>query len=126
MEYVDFEGTIPPLQYGACTVMVWDRGQWVPDGDPKAGYNKGRLTFTLVGQTLRGRCSLVRMGGARNRDGKNLLLIKERDQNVSTDVAVTSPAWKIASRAGSPGDSPSWPCSLMKVQREGMGSRAEV
>ncbi len=38
MEYADFEGIIPPRQYGAGTVMVWDRGQWIPDGDPRADY----------------------------------------------------------------------------------------
>lgn len=80
MEYADFEGIIPPRQYGAGTVMVWDRGQWVPDGDPTAAYKKGHLKFTLAGQKLRGRWALVRMGGSRNRDGKDWLLMKERDE----------------------------------------------
>lgn len=80
MEYADFEGIIPHGQYGAGTVMVWDRGEWIPDGDPKAAYDKGHLTFTLAGQKLQGRWALVRMGGARNRDGTNWLLIKGRDR----------------------------------------------
>lgn len=80
MEYADFEGIIPHGQYGAGTVMVWDRGEWIPDGDPKAAYDKGHLKFTLTGQKLHGRWTLVRMGGARNRDGTNWLLIKERDR----------------------------------------------
>ena len=53
MEYVDFEGIIPPRQYGAGSVMVWDRGHWIPDGDPKIAYEKGRLKFTLAGQNCR-------------------------------------------------------------------------
>ena len=35
IEYGDFEGVIPPKQYGAGTVMVWDQGTWEPKGDPK-------------------------------------------------------------------------------------------
>src|SRR5205809_3536506 len=30
IEYGDFEGVIPPKQYGAGTVMLWDRGIWIP------------------------------------------------------------------------------------------------
>jgi bifunctional non-homologous end joining protein LigD len=90
IEYADFEGIIPPRQYGAGTVMVWDRGQWIPEGDPKAAYAKGHLKFTLVGQKLQGRWTLVRMGGARNRDEKNWLLMKERDGAGRTGGAADS------------------------------------
>lgn len=90
MEYADFEGIIPPRQYGAGTVMVWDRGQWIPDGDPKAAYEKGHLTFRLAGQKLQGRWTLVRMGGARNRGENNWLLIKERDEAVRPAMAIDS------------------------------------
>ena len=41
IEYGDFEGIIPPKQYGAGTVMLWDRGIWLPKEDPVAGYQKG-------------------------------------------------------------------------------------
>ena len=33
--YASFEGTIPPKQYGAGEVVVWDKGQWRPRGDPR-------------------------------------------------------------------------------------------
>lgn len=90
MEYADFEGIIPPRQYGAGTVMVWDRGQWVPDGDPRAAYEKGHLKFTLTGEKLQGRWTLVRMDGTRNPDGKNWLLIKERDAAVRPGASADS------------------------------------
>src|SRR5439155_26194642 len=32
-EYGDFEGTIPAKQYGAGTVLLWDRGVWTPKDD---------------------------------------------------------------------------------------------
>ncbi len=79
LEYGGFEGIIPPKQYGAGTVLLWDRGSWSPVGDPLVGYRRGRLKFNLNGQKLRGLWNLVRMG-ARHEEGKeNWLLIKEKD-----------------------------------------------
>ena len=48
IEYGDFEGIIPPKQYGSGTVMLWDRGTWVPREDPASGYQKGKLKFELL------------------------------------------------------------------------------
>src|SRR6187200_2487083 len=64
LEYGSFEGTIPAGQYGAGTVMVWDRGHWVPEGDPRAGLRKGHLEFRLDGKKLRGTWRLIRIGGS--------------------------------------------------------------
>ncbi len=36
LKYADFEGVIPPRQYGAGTVMVWDRGRWKAEGVPSS------------------------------------------------------------------------------------------
>ncbi len=79
LEYADFEGTIPPKQYGAGTVIVWDRGTWIPEGDPRAGYRDGKLKFELRGEKLRGRWTLVRMHGHGDERQEPWLLIKERD-----------------------------------------------
>ena len=43
IEYNTFEGTIPKGEYGGGTVMIWDRGRWIPEGDPHKGYAKGHL-----------------------------------------------------------------------------------
>jgi bifunctional non-homologous end joining protein LigD len=49
IEYGDFEGVIPPKQYGSGTVLLWDRGIWTPKEDPAEGYRKGKLKFELDG-----------------------------------------------------------------------------
>lgn len=82
LEYGSFEGEIPKGQYGAGVVTVWDRGGWIPDGDPRAGLARGRLKFRLEGKRLSGRWTLVAMSGAAGAGGKNWLLIKEKDEAV--------------------------------------------
>ena len=64
LEYGDFEGMIPPRKYGGGTVLLWDRGTWMPKGDPRADYRKGQLKFDLVGDKLHGGYTLVRTTGA--------------------------------------------------------------
>jgi bifunctional non-homologous end joining protein LigD len=81
LDYGGFEGTIPPGQYGAGTVIVWDRGTWEPLGDPRAGYRDGKLKFELKGEKLAGHWTLVRMRG-RGEKQEPWLLIKERDDAV--------------------------------------------
>src|SRR5271170_2732145 len=81
MEYGGFEGTIPKGQYGGGTVMVWDQGTWEPQEDAEEGFKTGRLKFVLYGQKLKGKWTLVRMGGRAAREAKpNWLLIKEHDE----------------------------------------------
>src|SRR5512140_1019162 len=80
LDYGDFEGTIPKGQYGGGTVQLWDRGYWIPEGDPHDGLKRGDLKFSLEGERLRGGWVLVRMKNDRM-GGKraNWLLIKHRD-----------------------------------------------
>ena len=75
LEYGDFEGMIPEGNYGAGAVIVWDRGEWVPLEDPKAGLEKGKLLFELKGYKLHGKWTLVKI----KKSEKDWLLIKERD-----------------------------------------------
>ncbi|HEX6959601.1 MAG TPA: DNA ligase D [Ferrovibrio sp.] len=82
IDYGDFEGTIPKGQYGGGTVQLWDRGTWEPEDPQHVGeaLKKGRLTFELHGERLKGRWNLVRGGGRYGKDGKkNWLLIKGHD-----------------------------------------------
>lgn len=82
LEYGGFEGTIPQGEYGGGTVMLWDRGVWIPEGDPRAQYDRGRLTFEVKGERLQGRWHLVRTRGEK---GKSWLLFKGRDEHASSD-----------------------------------------
>ena len=81
--YFDFEGIIPPGNYGAGTVMVWDVGTWEPLGDASAMLRKGDLKFRLDGQKIKGEFALVHIKSRRpDSKGTEWLLIKHRDANV--------------------------------------------
>src|SRR5471032_956902 len=100
LDYGDFEGTIPKGQYGGGTVQLWDRGTWIPEGDPHEGLKRGDLKFRLEGERLGGSWVLVRMkwdrtGGKRT----NWLLIKHRDKaaHEGDDDAILKDPKSIAS-----------------------------
>jgi bifunctional non-homologous end joining protein LigD len=78
VSYGGFEGTIPPRQYGAGTVIVWDRGQWEPVGDPHEGMAKGKLLFKLHGEKLAGLWELVRIAKPGDKQ-EPWILFKKRD-----------------------------------------------
>lgn len=81
LEYADFEGTIPEEDYGGGTVMIWDRGEWEPlEDNPKKAYERGKLKFRLRGERLKGVWDLVRFRSKDDEEGKNWLLIKEKDE----------------------------------------------
>ena len=85
VEYGGFEGVIPEGEYGGGTVMLWDRGKWVPEvPDVDAALGKGELKFTLFGQKLRGSWVLVRTKFGRAAKPQ-WLLIKHRDQYASSE-----------------------------------------
>ncbi|HEY2558654.1 MAG TPA: DNA ligase D [Caldimonas sp.] len=78
LDYASFEGTIPPRQYGAGTVIVWDRGTWAAEGDPREGIATGKLVFRLHGEKLAGLWEFVRI--AKPGDKQDAwLLFKKKD-----------------------------------------------
>jgi bifunctional non-homologous end joining protein LigD len=79
LEYGGFEGVIPSGEYGAGTVMVWDRGTWTPEFDPEVGYRKGHLRFELHGEKLKGAWHLVRMARKPREKQEAWLLFKSDD-----------------------------------------------
>ncbi|NDV52545.1 MULTISPECIES: DNA ligase D [unclassified Salipiger] len=78
ISYLDFEGTIPPGNYGAGTVMLWDIGHWEPLAPISAGLRKGHLKFRLHGVRLSGAWHLLRMKTRDKRE--NWLLTKDEDE----------------------------------------------
>ena len=78
ISYNTFEGEIPAKQYGAGKVIIWDKGVWMPLGDPHQGYRDGNLKFELRGHKLQGKWVLVRMKGKGEKQ-EPWLLIKEKD-----------------------------------------------
>ncbi|HJV28183.1 MAG TPA: non-homologous end-joining DNA ligase [Aromatoleum sp.] len=96
-DYASFEGVIPPGQYGAGEVIVWDCGVYSPDEGQayafqdrdeaerriREGLAKGKLSFTLCGEKVKGSFALVRSG-----EPRNWFLIKHKDRFAgATDLA---------------------------------------
>ncbi|MFM0511319.1 DNA ligase D [Paraburkholderia sp. RL17-373-BIF-A] len=82
VEYGSFEGEIPAGNYGAGSVIVWDRGTWEPVGgaaEAARSYAAGKLKFRLHGEKLQGGWTLVRSHMRGSGDKEQWLLIKERD-----------------------------------------------
>jgi len=77
VEYGDFEGVIPPGNYGAGSVIVWDHGWYrsAKSDDPLDQLVRGRLEVEIFGHKMRGRWTLARMSG-KDRDW---LLLKKAD-----------------------------------------------
>jgi bifunctional non-homologous end joining protein LigD len=78
--YFDFEGVIPPGEYGGGDVIVWDWGTWSLAGadDPLQAVADGDLHFDLAGEKLAGRFALVRRGPPGDRE--QWLLIHKHDE----------------------------------------------
>jgi bifunctional non-homologous end joining protein LigD len=99
MEYNAFEGIIPEAEYGGGTVMIWDRGHWMPASeDVGAALRKGELKFALLGDKLQGEWVLVRT--SRGGESKPAwLLIKHKDQYASKrDIAEEEPRSVVSNR----------------------------
>ncbi|MEP6601612.1 MAG: DNA polymerase ligase N-terminal domain-containing protein [Nitrospirota bacterium] len=93
IDYADFEGIIPEGEYGGGTVMVWDRGTYIPENQMTSDSRKGELKFTLQGSKLKGSWVLVRTSG------RQWLLIKHRDQYASTvDITLSEPRSVVTQR----------------------------
>ena len=83
IEYFDFEGVIPSKQYGAGDVIVWDWGTWeaeAPTLDARTAIPAGELKFSLDGQKLKGRFTIVRTSGRRRKGDDPAARAFEDDQ----------------------------------------------
>jgi bifunctional non-homologous end joining protein LigD len=94
LDYGDFEGKIPEGNYGAGTVMVWDRGTFLVEGNVPAlrQIGRGEIKFTLNGEKLRGSFALVKL--KQSEKGNEWLLLKHKD-------SAEDGAWDIDQHDGS-------------------------
>lgn len=93
--YRNFEGTIAEGNYGAGTVMVWDKGTY---HSPEAKTRKkdeeillkeleeGSLHFILEGQKLKGEFSLFKF----KKGGENSWLLVKKDDEFATEADVST------------------------------------
>jgi len=88
LDYKDFEGVIPEGNYGAGSVIIWDKGFYhhpsTKDENESGklllnGFRKGDMKFVLEGEKLHGEFALVKTG----KDGKSWLLLKKKDRNAA-------------------------------------------
>lgn len=77
ISYGNFEGIIPKEEYGAGTVMLWDKGNYNLISYDKPNFDDGPIKFKLNGRKLKGEWSLVRF------KDNNWLMIKEKDEYVN-------------------------------------------
>ncbi len=148
-DYASFEGVIPPGQYGAGEMIVWDCGVYSPDEGQQYSFHdraqaeervrteleNGKLSFLLRGEKVKGSFALVRMA-----DRKNWLLIKHKDRfvaktdlteqnrsvlsNASVEEMKSVPAHRIAAeRLVVAGPSEKLPATLAPMQAE-LGDKA--
>jgi len=117
LEYADFEGVIPAGEYGAGTVLLWDRGTWQPENlNTDGSLPDGEIKFALHGKKLRGSWVLVHTRGMRGSGHRSTwLLIKHRDQYASSeDVTLNEPRSVLSRRL------------LAEIARDGGGDVARA
>ena len=74
VDYINFEGVIPKGNYGAGTVEIFDKGNFMPLEDLNKGLKKGHLKFVLNGEKFKGGFSLIKI------DDKNWIIVKLNDE----------------------------------------------
>ncbi|QAY75164.1 DNA ligase D [Sphingosinicella sp. BN140058] len=91
LSYATFEGIIPKGEYGGGTVMLWDRGIWIPHPgkDPRKTLEEGHLHFTLDGERMQGEWIMIRMKGRPRDRGENWILKKVTDEHAGGSMALT-------------------------------------
>lgn len=102
VEYLDFEAVIPPGNYGAGAMIVWDRGAVrYLEGSAEDGMARGKIDFTLHGHKLQGRFALVKTSGRRGQPEPKQpqwLLLKKTDVHATPGVQITQRAqWSVLS-----------------------------
>jgi bifunctional non-homologous end joining protein LigD len=92
LEYANFEGTIPPENYGAGIVMVRDGGEYEDlTGNPAAAFHAGKLHLIMRGTKLKGEWILVK--DHREEDSNKRLPIKAGESIPPFPKRLTARRW---------------------------------
>jgi bifunctional non-homologous end joining protein LigD len=91
LSYATFEGIIPKGQYGGGTVMLWDRGTWIPHPgkDPRKTLEEGHLHFTLDGERMKGEWVMFRLKPRGGERSENWILKKVDDEQAGSPTGLT-------------------------------------
>lgn len=97
IDYGGFEGNIPAGNYGAGSVMLWDRGTFELLGGVSGEdqVQRGDLKFRLHGEKLQGDFALVHMKGRGK--GNEWLILKKRDEFAAEGWDVEAHAYSVLS-----------------------------
>ena len=74
LEYIDFEGIIPPGNYGAGAVVIWDEGEF-----ELLELSATKISFLLHGRIMQGGFTLSKLKPRGKGPAKDWLLIKKND-----------------------------------------------
>ena len=74
LEYIDFEGIIPPGNYGAGAVVIWDEGEF-----ELLELSETKISFLLHGRIMQGGFTLRKLKPRGKGPAKDWLLIKKND-----------------------------------------------
>lgn len=93
IEYGGFEGVIPKGNYGAGSVMLWDRGTYelLGEGTAEEQLERGDFKVRIQGEKIQGEFAIVR---TKRGKGNEWLLIKKKD-------AAAQPGWNPEDHATS-------------------------
>lgn len=83
LEYADFEGVIPEGNYGAGTVIIWEKGTYrniKEDISMKDSFRKGKIEIELNGKKLKGKYALIRTRGSKDSKDRQWLFFKMKDK----------------------------------------------
>ncbi len=105
LAYRNFEGTIPEGEYGAGTVLVWDRGTYRVlterddrAADPETAIEKGHIAVWLDGEKLKGGYALTRTRGRGEKSQWLLVKMRDEEADARRNPVSTQPESVISGR----------------------------
>ena len=122
LEYGGFEGVIPKGEYGAGTVMIWDRGTWTPEFDPDARLPQGPPQVQARGREAHGPLAPRPHGAEATREAAGVAPVQVRGCGGANRRRAGYPRRDAAFRHDRPnngGDRPrSGPCLVPRAGRD--------